>query len=342
MKKLICIALVFIMVISASACARKEKKRYQAEFLELFDTETKIVSYLESKKEFNRQVEFIYNTLEEYNNLYDIYNNYEGLNNIKTINDNAGIMPVKADKRIIDLLLFSKKAYEITGGRTNIAFGSVLKIWHKYRTEGIDDPENAKLPPMDLLAEAAKHMDINKIIIDEAGSTVYLSDPDMSLDVGAVAKGYAVEQVCGLAVENGFASGLVSVGGNIKAIGMKNENGQLWNVGIKNPNKESDQSMLHISYIKDASLVTSGSYERHYTVNGKEYNHIIDPVTLMPAGYFSSCTILAKDSGIADALSTAVFIMPFDEGKQLVASLPDADALWVFPDGTIKYSSNFK
>jgi thiamine biosynthesis lipoprotein len=323
------------------ACGAQKKTRYEAEFLVLFDTLTKIVAYTESKEEFSRFTQLIYDNLKEYHELYDIYHDYPGINNIRTINDNAGIKPVKVDKRIIDLLLFSEKEYKKTEGRVNVAYGTVLKIWHDYRTAGIEDPENAALPPMDKLREAAGHTDINNIIIDEANSTVFLKDPEMSLDVGAVGKGYATEQVCQIAIKNGFTSGLVSVGGNVRAIGSKGVNGELWNLGIQNPDKESSQSNLKIVFLADLSVVSSGVYERYYTVGSKDYHHIIDPDTLFPSEYFAQVTIITRDSGLADALSTAVFNLPFEKGLEYINSLPDTEAMWVMKNGEIKYSDNF-
>lgn len=341
-KKLIACIIMITLTLSLVACSGNEKNRYEAEFLLLFDTVTQIIGYSESEEKFTEYAELIYDNLEDYHQLYDIYNNYDGINNIKTINDNAGIAPVKVDKRIIDLLVFSKDAYQKTNGKVNIAYGAVLEIWHDYRTKGIEDFENAQLPPMDLLETAAQHTDINNMIIDEAESTVFLKDPDMSLDVGAIAKGYATEQVSIIAMENGFNSGLISVGGNVRAIGNKGDTDQLWNVGIQNPKEEIGQSNLFVAYLTDLSLVTSGSYERYYTVNGKNYHHIIDPETLFPSEYFTAVSIITNDSGMADALSTAVFNMPFEEGKEFIESIPETEALWVFNDGEIKYSSNFK
>ncbi|HEY5585402.1 MAG TPA: FAD:protein FMN transferase [Ruminiclostridium sp.] len=325
-----------------AACGSEKKTRYEAEFLVLFDTITKIVAYTDSKEEFTKYSQLIYDNLKEYHQLYDIYNNYPGINNIKTINDNAGIKPVKVDKRIIDLLLFGKKWYKDTDGKMNIAFGAVLKIWHKYRTEGIEDEANAALPPMDKLKDATKHTEINKVIIDEANSTVFLDDSNMSLDVGAIGKGYATEQVSEIAIKNGFTSGLISVGGNVRAIGNKGVKNELWNLGIQNPDKESDKSVIKIVYLTDLSLVSSGDYERYYIVDGKHYHHIIDPDTLFPSVYFSEVTIICKDSGKADALSTAVFNMPFEKGLKFINDLPDTEALWVMKNGEIKYSENFK
>lgn len=341
LKKIISAFMIVAIGVSASGCSSNNKKtRYEAEFLGLFDTLTKIVGYSDSKEEFTRYSQLIHDSLQEYNNYYDIYNDYPGISNVKTINDNAGIRPVKVDKKIIDLVKFGKEVYEMTNGRLNIAMGSVLSIWHKYREDGINDEENAALPPMDMLKEAAKYTDINKVIVDEANSTVFLEDKEMSLDVGAIGKGYATEQVAKLAMESGFTSGLLSVGGNVRAIGSKE--GKKWNLGVQNPDKESEDTSLLTVGITDCSLVTSGDYERYYIVDGKEYNHIINPDTLYPGDYYHSVTILCKDSGLADALSTSVYVMPFDEGEKYIESLPDVEAMWVMKNGDIKYSKNFR
>lgn len=343
-RKILASLLVILIIFNLTACAATEKKqtRYQAQFLELFDTVTTIIGYSENKDDFSEFAQLIYDNLKELHELYDKYHEYEGINNIKTINDNAGIAPVKVDQRIIDLLLFSEEAYEISGGRVNIAFGSVLEVWHDYREEGTEDPTAAKLPPMEVLKEKAEHTDINKVIINEEESTVYLEDPEMRLDVGAIAKGYATERVAQIAIEKGYTNGLLSVGGNVRAIGSRAEKEKAWNVGIQNPDLESEDQYLTILNLEDLSLVSSGDYERYYTVDGKEYHHIIDPATLMPADYFIAVSIVTKDSGLADALSTSIFNMSFEEGLALIEELPGTEALWVLKNGDMKYSSGFQ
>jgi len=341
LKKTGTIVLLIIMSLGLAAC-RQPKKRYQAQFLELFDTVTTIIGYTVDEESFKEYVQMIYDNLEIYHQLYDIYNDYEGINNIKTINDNAGIAPVVVDKRIIELLKFSKKAYELSGGRVNVAFGAVLSVWHEYREEGIENPEEASLPSIELLKEKARHTDINKLIIDEKASTVYLDDPQIRLDVGAIAKGYATEQVARQLEEKGIDGILISVGGNVRAIGGRQEVQREWNVGIQNPDRDSDEQYLLITKIMDLSLVSSGDYERYYTVDGKEYHHIIDPDTLMPAEYFTAVSILCKDSGMADALSTAIFCLPLEEGRRLIEGLDNTEALWVMKDGKLVYSSGFE
>lgn len=327
---------------SLTACGEKELNKYQSEFLMLFDTVTRIVGYSESKEEFKEYSQIIHDDLKEYHQLYDIYNDYEGVNNIKTINDNAGIKPVKVDKRIIELLKFSKELYEKTNGKTNIAFGSVLKIWHKYRNEGIEDPENASLPTDEELKIANEHTNIEDMIIDEENSTVFLKDPLMSLDVGAIAKGYATEQASKMARDSGMHSGLLSVGGNVRAINNNATINEPWNVGIQNPDREAEKSVIEVVKLDNSSLVTSGDYERYYTVDGEKYNHIIDPDTMYPARYFTAVSIISKNSGVSDALSTAIFCMPFEEGLEFINSMPETEAMWIFSDKTIKYSDNFE
>ena len=343
MKKL---AALFILLITAlsSACTNKPN-RYQAEFISLFDTVTVIVGYSESREDFTLLAEKIKNKLEEYHMLYDIYNEYEGINNIKTINDNAGTAPVQVDGKIIDLLEFALEQYEATGGAVNVAMGSVLSIWHDYRTRGINSPANAHLPPPELLREAARHTDIYDIKIDKELSTVYLNDPDMRLDVGAVAKGYAVEQTALWLERQGVTNLLLSVGGNVRAIGGKLDGeypNMPWVISIRNPDKSAPDSDLMSVLIADGSLVSSGGYERYYTVDGARYHHIINPDTLMPSDYYEAVSVICPGSGMADALSTAIFNMPPKKSMNYIESIPNTEAIFIFKDGSIEYTSGFE
>ena len=316
-------------------------KRYDANFLRVFDTITTITGYAEDEETFTGYATQIQNELWEYHRLYDIYNDYEGIHNIKTINDQAGIAPVVVDERIIDLLEISKDIYNQSNGTFNVAMGSVLKIWHDYRTDGIEDPEHAMLPPMADLQEAVKYVDMNLVEIDREASTVFLPDSRMRLDVGAIAKGYAAEQVSRSVEAAGLTNALLSVGGNVRAIGIRAD-GVEWQVGIQNPDVTSDVKYLHRVQLNNMSLVSSGTYERYYTVGGKRYHHIIHPETLMPSDLYVSVSILCNDSGLADALSTAIFNMPLDEGIAFIEGFDGVEAMWIEPDGTETFSSGFQ
>lgn len=344
LSKLVIIILIFCLIFILSGCSLEssELTRRQSQFIELFDTATVLIQYTKTEEEFKETSQLIHDELEIYHELYDIYNNYPNTNNIRTINEQAGKAPVIVDKKIIDLLLFSKKAYYATNGKVNVAFGSVLRVWHDYREQGENDPLQAKVPPMEQLRAANEHCDIEDVIIDEAAGTVFLQDPEMLLDVGAIAKGYAVERISEYARSIGFTDGLISVGGNIRVLGYKGKDRELWSIGIQNPDRESEQKDLFVTHITDKSLVTSGDYLRYYTVDGKRYHHIIDPMTLFPSTYFAAVTIITPDSGMGDALSTAIYNMPFEEGIAYIESLDNTEAVWIYSDGSVKSSSGFE
>ena len=323
-----------------SSCALKEKKKYSAHSFDYFDTVSTITGYADSKEEFDEIADEILAQLKEYHQLYSIYHRFEGIENLCTINEvvDGAHREVKVDQRIIDLLLFSKKMHEETGGAVNIAMGSVLSIWHEYRSVGMDDPTAASLPSMEELWEAARHTDINNLLIDEEKSTVYIIDPLTTLDVGAIAKGYATEQIARSLEERGIEGYLLNIGGNVRSIGGKPD-ADPWTIGIEDP--KGGEHLAYTEFRGGESLVTSGSYQRYYTVDGKRYHHIIHPDTLLPAEGFLSVSVISGDSGVADALSTALFCLPLKEGQKLVAEHADAEAMWVLEDGSQKTSSGW-
>jgi len=326
------------------------KNMYKEYSLDYFDTPTVITGYEQDEETFRVNASDILNELEQYHKLFDIYHRYGGMENLCTINklnENGEHNVVKVDRKIIDMLLYAKEMYVKTNGKMNIAMGSVLSIWHDYREKADEIYIDGKLefvgesiPSKVILEEAAKHTDINDLIIDEENCTVYLADPEMKLDVGAIAKGYAVEMIAKMLEERGIAGYLLNVGGNVRAVGLK-ENGEKWVAAITNPIATGASSSAYLAIEREA-IVTSGSYQRYYIVDGKEYHHIIDGETLMPADYFVAVSIICKHSGMGDGLSTALFCMPLEEGMAIIDSLDGVEAMWTFPDGTIVKSSGFE
>ena len=334
MKRLVLLFMTLLMLFPLVGCGKEpEKEKFTAYYFDWFDTATVITGYEETKEEFDSVVGEISKIFDKYHKLYDIYHKYEGVNNMAVINDaNA---PVNVADEIIDLMVFSEEMYELTEGKFNVAMGSVLSIWHDYRKEG------KRLPPMDKLMAAAEHTDMDDVVIDRENGTVFLPDGNMRLDVGAVAKGYACEMAAQYLIENGISGYVINAGGNVRTVGTKPD-GSAWTVGIENPDREDGENP-YIAYLtlKGQSLVTSGSYQRFYTVDGKNYHHIIDPDTLMPAEKYLSVSVLCNDSGMADALSTALFNMDHEDGVRLVNTLSDVHVLWVLTDGEVKMTDGF-
>ena len=328
---------VLLLALSLLLCGcgtQAEPKQYSATFLTVFDTVTTIVGRDVSEEAFTRKTQAVHDDLLRYHQLFDIYNECEGLNNLKTVNDHPG-EAVAVDKAIIDLLLDCKAYYELTGGRVNAALGSVLRLWHEAREDGLNDIANAYLPDGDALAEAARHTSWDSVVIDEMNNTVTITDPGLRLDVGAVAKGWSVQR----AAENAPEGLLISVGGNVCATGPKDKSGTPWVVGVQDP--DGGDNYLHTLYLTKGSMVTSGDYQRAYLVDGEIYHHIIDPDTLYPGRLWRAVTVVCPDSGLADALSTALFLLPMEEGQKLLDQC-ESYAMWVDAEGNIQYSTGFE
>ena len=330
LRNLIALCLALLLL---TACGQPAgPQRFDTTFLDLFDTVTTVVGYADSAESFRETTGQFHDRLERYHRLFDIYNDYPGLVNLKTVNDRAGQEPVTVDRELLDFLRFCREMEQSTGGMVNVAMGSVLSLWHEARTIGLDDPENAALPDADALREAAGHTSMEDVILDEETCTVRFADSALKLDVGAIAKGYAVQRACE-ELPTGF---LVSVGGNVCATGPKAD-GTFWSVGLQDPDGEGN---LRVVTMDVGSVVTSGDYQRFYTVDGVRYHHIIDPGTRMPGDKWRAVSVVCADSAVADALSTALFLLDREAGQHLLDRF-GAEALWVDGAGTVTCSPGF-
>ena len=333
----VCLALALSLLMAGCAGKADKAEPRGKSYFTYFDTVSYVFDYAgDSAEQFERRSAEVSAVLEEYHKLFDIYHEYSGINNLCTVNNLAGGEPVSVDEKLIDFLLYAKDLYHETNGEMNVMMGAVLRIWHDCRTAAGDDPSAARLPSAEELSEAAKHTDISLLEIDAENHTVRITDPEASLDVGAVGKGYATERAADYLFADGALGYVLNVGGNIRIIGTKPDGGG-WVTGIRDPN-DPDGNFAISLLLSDTACVTSGSYERYYTVDGVRYHHIIDRDTLYPAAYFSSLTVITRDSALADTLSTALFCMSYEEGLALVSGMDGVDILWIFPVGEIKYT----
>ena len=235
-------------------------QRFTAYYFDVFDTMTQAIAYCDSQAEFDEQMEALHDDLVTYHRLYDIYNDYEGVNNIKTINDNAGVAPVKVDERIIDMLELAVKMYDTTGGKLNVAMGSVLAVWHDYREAAEADPsdEDNRLPHPGRTGSRRPALRHHDLIIDREAGTVYLPTPRCAWTWAAWARAYAVEQVCQAAKARGLVSLSLSVGGNLRSVGTK-PGGQPWESGIVSP---WDDSLIYNNSSSLLAVVESNDQAR--------------------------------------------------------------------------------
>lgn len=325
---------LFLILFMSFLCGCSSQK-YNFTYVDVFDTYSTLTIYSSNYKDSKAISDDLHTELLKLNKLFDIYNNYKDLNNLKTVNDNAGLQPVKVDKNIIELLKAGKEAYYITEGTVNIAMGSVLEIWHNYRENALNNGI-VKIPSLNELQKANKHTDINSIIIDEKESTVYIKDKYTSIDVGAIAKGYSADFAADYLKNRGVTAALLNLGGNVICINDNKKKN--WKIGITSPEKPDEYTDKII--ISNQSAVSSGNYQRYYEYNGKRYHHIIDSSTLYPSVSNKGVTVVSDSSLKGDIFSTALFILPYENGAKL-ADKNNIQAIWITSDGNKYKTSEF-
>lgn len=321
------------------SCGEGSEEKYTEYLFDYFDTVSTVTGYEKSKDEFDEIVGRIRSEMDRYHRLFDIYNDYDGINNVKTLNDKAHGREnaIEVDQDIIELLELSMEAYTMTGGKVNVALGSVTSVWHKYRETSQNG--EGRTPSQSELSDAAEHCDIDDVIILKEENKVYFTDPLLKLDVGAVAKGFATEKIARLLESEGISGYVLSLGGNVRAVGVS-PNGDKWKVGVEDPDgSEAYPAMLEL---ENEALVTSGGYRRFYTADGVSYHHIIDPETLFPSDRYKSVSVICDDAALGDVLSTALFNMSVEDGEKLISNLEEAGAFWIKSDGNMKMSSVFE
>ena len=344
---LVVIALLFSLLAS---CKPKVRMKFSFDYFDSFDTLVKATGYFFTQEEADKFDKKLAERLKYYDNLFDCHKEHECVNNVYTINKMAGKEKVKVDKALLDLISQSKTLGLKYDSRVNIAFGAVIELWEKSMTEALENDElKAATPDIEVLKERAKYASLNNIIIDKEESTIYITDERTKINLGSVAKGYAVELICNELKEDGFDSVVLSAGGNVKTIGHPNgETKRKWTVGVENPYsasemKEGDSEIYDILYTMDKAIVTSGDYQRYfYGLDNVKYNHIIDTRTLSSARNFTAVTVISKDSGIADFLSTLLFTLTYEEGAEVIKDFPDTEALWINFDNTEFYTDGLK
>ncbi len=340
--------LFILLILSLSAC-KSEPIRFSNVLIDVGfnDAPVTFVAYTENEAEFNQFQEILRDEILVLGQLFDKYNNYEGLNNLKTINDNAGIQPVEVDQALIDLIQFAKEYYTITQNTFDISMGSVLEVWHNYRDEGkllnsSDPAQYGRVPTLEELQIAKECVSWDFIEVNDENNTVYINNPCASLDVGGIAKGFAADIVVEKLIEAGLETAIINIGdSSIITIGTK-PNGDEWGVGIAQPKKNvliADSSVDTLYFEGSIHISTSGDNQNYYIAEGDiTYHHLIDPSTLYPVvTSLHSVTIATSlSAAAAEALSKAMFILPYDEALSLLNKLKAEnpndviDAVWVY------------
>ncbi len=245
------------------------------------------------------------------------------------INDQAGKAPVPVDDDTVAMLLLALKYTRLSHGAFDITVGPLVELW------GFGG-KNPHVPSREQIRAALTLVSSEDVIVNERDHTAYLRKAGMKLDLGAIAKGYATEKALQVLVRHGINKALIDAGGNIRVLGLNPRNSS-WRIGIKDP--RTSDAIVAILPLVDTSAVTSADYYRAFEEDGTRYHHILNPRTGYPATHTISATVITKDAGLADILSTVFFVLPPDESLELAATIPGVELFLVTADRRIRHST---
>jgi thiamine biosynthesis lipoprotein len=250
---------------------------------------------------------------------------------ISEINRAAGLYPVKVSYETLEMLKRSKAYCKKYNGVFDVTIGPLSDLW------GFSEDKEIVLPPDTTIKKLAKLVNYDNMIINERDTTVFLEKKGMAIDLGGIAKGYAIDRGSAILLKMGITNFILNAGGDIYVSGTKDKE-TLWKVGIKHPRKTND--LVAEFDLKDYAVATSGDYERFKIINGIRYHHILNPATGYPGRLSESSTILAPTAEEADATATYVFLLGWK--KALSDKKLNYPLLIVSADGTVHFNQVFK
>ena len=322
-----------------------------------FDTQLSFTLYYDEHSTFD--IETIYDDLNtifiEYDQLLDSYDAYNGINNLYTINHSD--TPVTVTQTLFDAVKYALDHQQIDPTTDellfNIALGPITEIWHdaRYSEDCTSSLLFDRCPvPSSSILNQPYNTDPNDVILDEENLTIGFNKEGMQLDLGGFAKGY-ISMIVQSYLEQYDISYILNLGASNVLVGGKNlsnKTGDTYNIAITTPEFDTFGSDYYgVIQVSDGySVVSSGAYQRYFknldTEDPTYYHHIIDPRTNMPGGEALAVTIITKQTGISDILSTAIFLMDYEDGLAYVNRTNDLEAIWYFAEDDIRMSENFE
>jgi thiamine biosynthesis lipoprotein len=241
------------------------------------------------------------------------------------INRQAGIKPVKVSGELFELISRCLELSRLTDGAFDISYASMDRLWSF-------DGSMKDLPSAKEITASVARVGYQKIQLNRADQTVFLKEKGMKIGFGAIGKGYAADKAKDLLREKGVVAGIINASGDMSSWGTQ-PGGKPWQVAITNPmDKTKSFGLLPMA---EGAVVTSGDYEKFVHFDGKRYSHIMDPRTGYPATGIASVTVFAPKAELADALSTAVFVMGIETGLDRIDQLDGIECIIVDDSGKL-------
>ena len=292
----------------------------------MMGTEVSVQLWHENGAAGEAAVQLVFSEIERINQLMSTYIDDSS---ISLINREAADHPVPAGDELYELIVRSLDISTLTHGAFDITYDSVGQHY---------DFRARQRPDETTIARELQTIDYRLVEADEATKSIRFGRPGVRINLGGIAKGYAVERGAAILRQQGVAHGIVTAGGDSRLIGDRR--GQPWVVGVRDPRKEGVVAVR--IPLENEAISTSGDYERYFDEDGKRYHHIIKPATGQPANGVHSVTIVGPDAVMTDALSTSVFVMGVDRGLRLIATLPDYEGIVIDADGRLFYSDGLR
>lgn len=266
--------------------------------------------------------------MDEIRRLDEMMSLYKENSEVTRVNMASGKHPVKVSPEMIEVVENAVAVAKLTDGVFDITMGPLIVLWRMRIAEG-------KIPTEEEITRILPRVNYRNIIVNKKKSTLFLRRPDMIIDLGGVAKGYAADRAAGILKQHGIRSAIVAVAGDIRILGARPD-GSPWRIGVQHPRKP--KTILTVLDLRDTFISTSGDYERFVIKAGKRYHHIIDPRTGKPSTGVISATVIGDRGAIVDPLTTALFVLGREKGMKLVNQL-GYEAVVVAEDGRASHTA---
>ncbi|MGO4906541.1 FAD:protein FMN transferase [Flavobacterium sp. W20_MBD1_R3] len=319
MKKILFIGFLFTTALATSQITHKRK-------LFMLGSPFEVTAVANDTLKANEYIDL---AVAEVKRIENLISDWIPTTQISEINRNAGLKPVKVDSEVFELVERAIKISQITNGAFDISYASMDRIW-KF------DGSMKVMPTEEAIKKSVAKIGYKNIILNPKDHTIFLKLEGMKLGLGGIGQGYIADKVKDLLFSKGCISGIINVSGDINAWG-KQSDGKPWTVGIVNP---LNKNKIFATFpLEDSAVETSGSYEKYVNFNGIRYSHIIDPRTGYPASGIVSVSVFAKQTEIADAMATGIFVLGVEVGLDLVNQIKGLECIIVDDKGKI-HSSN--
>jgi len=251
---------------------------------------------------------------------------------VSQVNSNAGIRAVKVDPEVFDLTRRALHLSKMTNGAFDISFAAMDRIW-KF------DGSMTEMPSAESISRSVEKVGYKNIVLDSINCTIFLKLKGMKIGFGALGEGYAADKSRELMLSKGVKSGIVNGSGDMSTWG-KQPDGAAWTIGIINPLRSN--ALIGVVPLVESAIVTSGSYEKFVTFDGKRYAHIINPVTGYPATGLTSVTVFGPSAERANGFSTSMMVMGKDAALLFIKQFPEYRYIIITDDGEIISSPSLK